>query len=66
LGTTGVSQNTEDVNAFDHITLVTYSDGAPTIANIRMDGLLDKTGKIPLNGEHYCYQASKCKEVDNE
>ncbi len=66
LGTTGGSQNAEDVNAFDHITLVTYSDGAPTIANIRMDGLLDKTGKIPLNGEHYCYQASKCKEVDNE
>jgi len=61
LGTTGGSQNPEDENAFDHITLVSFSGDGPAIANIRMDGLLDKTGKLPLNGDRYCYQASKCK-----
>lgn len=66
LATTGGGQNAEDKNAFDHITLVSYSDEGPAIANIRMDGLLNKTGKLPLNGEQYCYQASECKEVDDE
>lgn len=63
LATTGGAQNDENENAFDHITLVSYSDEGPTIANIRMDGLLNKAGKIPLNGEQYCYQASACKEA---
>lgn len=62
LGTTGGGQNPNDPNAFDHITLVSYNSDGPSIANIRMDGILDKTGKIPLNGEQYCYQASACKE----
>lgn len=66
LATTGGAQNAEDENAFDHITLVSYSDDGPAIANIRMDGLLNKTGKLPLDGEQYCYQASICKEGDSE
>ena len=62
LGTTGGSQSAIDANSFDHITLVSFSaDGRPSIANVRMDGLLDKTGKIPGDGEKYCYQASACK-----
>ncbi|MBX2941320.1 MAG: metallophosphoesterase [Cyclobacteriaceae bacterium] len=66
LGTTGGSQNAEDDYSFDHITLVSYSDEGPTIANIRMDGLLNKTGKIPLDGARYCYQASKCRNTESE
>jgi len=63
LGTTSGGQNPEDENAFDHVTLVSLSDGVPSIATLRMDGILDKTGKIPLDGEKYCYQASKCDET---
>ena len=58
LGTTGGSQTFDD--AFDHITLVSFDGGAPAIANIRMDGILDKTGRIPLGGDTLCFQASKC------
>lgn len=62
LGTTGGSQNSLDTNSFDHITLVSFTLDGPSIATIRMDGLLDKTGKIPLDGDKYCYQASTCKD----
>lgn len=62
LGTTSGGQNPKDENAFDHLTLVSFSDDGPAIANLRMDGILDKTGKIPLDGDKYCYQASKCAE----
>lgn len=62
LGTTGGGQSASDANSFDHFTFVSFgTDGRPSIANVRMDGLLDKTGKIPGDGEKYCYQASACK-----
>lgn len=64
LGTTSGGQNPKDENAFDHITLVNFVDGEPAIATLRMDGILDKTGKIPLEGDKYCYQASKCATAE--
>lgn len=60
LGTTGGSQNAQSDAAFDHVTLVTMSAGGPTISNLRLDGILDQTGHIPLDGDVRCYQASKC------
>lgn len=60
LGTTGGGQNPKDPNSFDHITLVSFMEDQPSIATLRMDGILDKTGKIPLNGDTLCFQASKC------
>ncbi|HCM76925.1 MAG TPA: hypothetical protein DIS90_11120 [Cytophagales bacterium] len=62
LGTTGGAQNAKDANAFDHITVVSFDEDGPSMANLRLEGILDKTGKIPLNGEQYCYQASACTE----
>lgn len=62
LGTTGGSQNPLKANAFDHLTLVTMDTSGPTISHIRMDGLLDKTGNIPENGNGLCFQNSKCGE----
>jgi len=47
LGTTGGSQNKTDQNAFDHITLVRM-DKTPLITHLKMDGILDETGNIPL------------------
>jgi len=60
LGTTGGSQNIKNDKAFDHLTLVTMDKDGPSISHIRMDGLLDKTGNIPENGNHLCYQKSRC------
>ena len=30
--------------------------------NLRMDGILDKSGHVPLDGDDLCYQASACAE----
>jgi hypothetical protein len=47
--------------SFDHLTLVTMDDNEPSIANLRLDGILDKTGNVPLHGDTLCFQALKCK-----
>jgi hypothetical protein len=60
MGTTGGGQNAKSNNSFDHVTLVTMSSDGPSIINLRLDGMLDKTGKIPLNGDTVCFQASRC------
>lgn len=62
LATTGGGQNAKSESSFDHITLVSMTDDGPVIANLRMDGILDKTAKIPLNGDQQCFQASECVE----
>ena len=62
LGTTGGGQNPDNEMAFDHVTLVTMIDEGPSIANLRLDGILDKTAKIPVGGEKLCFQASECGE----
>ena len=59
LGTTGGAQNAEDPNAFDHITWVKMKGGVPTMSHIRMDGILNEEGKIPLNGDTLSFQAYK-------
>lgn len=61
LGTTGGGQDPKDENAFDHVTMVVVGDGEPSIATLRMDGVLDKTGALPANGKELCFQASKCE-----
>ncbi len=63
LATTSGSQNATDDMAFDHVTLVTIAEGEPSIVNLRMDGILDKSGHIPLDGNGLCYQASACTAV---
>ena len=59
LGTTGSSQGADDQQAFDHFTLVRMATEKPVITHIRMDGILDETGKIPLGGDSLNFQASK-------
>ena len=61
LGTTGGSQGKDDINSFDHITLVRMAKEKPIITHLRMDGILDETGHIPLNGDSLSFQASKHK-----
>jgi len=62
LGTTGGGQKPDSKNAFDHLMWVTITNDGPSVANLKLGGILDKTGKIPLDGEKYCYQASQCAE----
>ena len=60
LGTTGGVQSSGQAMALDHITLVTVSGEGVDIANIRMSGIFDKTGKIPLNGDELCFEIASC------
>ncbi|MBL7852601.1 MAG: metallophosphoesterase [Cyclobacteriaceae bacterium] len=60
LGTTGGHQGADDPNSFDHVTFVTMTKEGPSIANLRLDGILDKTAHIPLKGDSVCFQASRC------
>jgi len=55
LGTTGGEWADNDTpGAFDHIMWVTMTKDGPSIANLRLDGVLDKTGKIPAGGDRLC------------
>ncbi len=47
LGTTGGYQNKSDSLAFDHITMVRMAK-KPVITHLKMAGILDETGKVPL------------------
>jgi 3',5'-cyclic AMP phosphodiesterase CpdA len=66
LGTTSGTQSTEDDMSFDHVTLVTMTDQGPSIANLRLDGILDSSGHVPLDGDDVCFQASACGVADTE
>jgi len=46
LGTTGGSQELDDSLAFDHVTLVRTAQ-KPIITHLKMDGILNETGKVP-------------------
>ena len=63
MATTGGGQDKSSGNAFDHITLVTIAEDHPSILNIRLDGMLDKTGQIPMGGDTVCFQASSCDSL---
>ena len=56
LGTTGGSHAPGKAMAIDHVTLVTMTEDGPDIANLRMSGIFDKTGKMPLNGDELCLE----------
>lgn len=59
LGTTGGSQNPANDGSYDHITLVTMNKNKPDIINVKMAGMLDKTGKIPLNGDTLKFEPTR-------
>lgn len=59
LGTTGGAQNEKDPNSFDHVTWVKMTNGIPKMSHLRMDGILNEQGQIPLNGDTLSFQAYK-------
>jgi hypothetical protein len=55
LGTTGGERAFDgSPGAVDHVMWVTMTDDGPSIANLRLDGVFDKTGHIPADGEALC------------
>ena len=66
LATTSGSQNPNNDMAFDHVTLVTMTGEGPSIVNLKLEGILDKTGHVPLGGDDLCFQASACRRPTPE
>jgi hypothetical protein len=60
LATTGGEQFPDVSMSIDHVTLVTVDDKGVDIANLRMSGIFDKTGKIPLGGDDVCFEMAVC------
>ena len=56
LGTTGGAHAPDNPMAIDQVSLVTVSEDGVDVANLRMSGIFDKTGKTPLNGDSLCLE----------
>ena len=55
LGTTGGERAFDgSEGAMDHVMWVRMTKDGPSIANLRLDGVLDKTGHVPAGGEKLC------------
>ena len=63
LGTTGGAQSDQDPNSFDHISWVKMVGGRPVISHIRMDGILNEAGEIPIGGDTLSFQAYRPNPV---
>lgn len=61
LGTTGGGQNPADSMALDHLTLVTMTADGPSIAHLRLEGILGPDGRLPLGGDSLCFTAARCR-----
>ncbi len=51
LATTGGAFFPDLGQSMDHLMLVTIDGEGATLVNLKLDGILDKTGRIPLNGD---------------
>lgn len=64
LATTGGVQLPQYGRSMDHVTLVTVDNEGVDIANLLMEGILDKTGRIPLNGNELCFESTRCPQTE--
>ena len=62
LATTGGEHFPDLALSIDHVTLVTVDDKGVDIANLRMSGIFDKTGHIPLGGDDMCFEKAACRD----
>lgn len=60
LATTGGVFLPENGPAFDHVMLVTVIGDEVTLANLRLSGILDKTGALPGQGADLCLAHEDC------
>jgi hypothetical protein len=66
LATTGGVQFPKKGRSVDHVTLVTVDGDGVDIANLKLSGILDKTGHIPLEGDDVCFEAAVCGGTHQE
>ncbi len=60
LGTTGGERGFDgSEGAIDHFMWITMTKDGPSIANLRLDGVLDKTARVPANGAALCLDYGK-------
>jgi predicted phosphodiesterase len=64
LATTGGVFMPAEGRSVDHIMLVTVDDNGVDIANLLLQGILDKTGQLPLDGDALCLDALDCPNDD--
>jgi hypothetical protein len=62
LATTGGLQFPDLGRSADHLTWVTVDDDGVEIATLLMEGILDRTGRIPAGGDTLCFEAARCGE----
>ncbi|MFT4769967.1 MAG: 3',5'-cyclic AMP phosphodiesterase CpdA [Glaciecola sp.] len=60
LATTGGVFLPDSGSSMDHLVWVTVDKSGAYIANLKMSGILDKSGKRPLNGEDLCLNPEDC------
>lgn len=60
LGTTGGGQDARNPMSFDHLTMVAMTEQGPSIAHLKLDGILGNDGRIPRGGDSLCFRASGC------
>ncbi len=66
LATTGGVQLPDEGRSMDHVTLVTVTESGADIVNLLMNGILDKTGHIPLGGDDVCFESAVCGEEQQQ
>ena len=66
LATTGGVQLPDEGRSMDHVTLVTVSESGADIVNLLMNGILDKTGHIPLGGDDVCFESVLCGDPQQQ
>jgi len=62
LATTGGEQFPGVPMSMDHVTLVTVDDEGVDIANLKMSGIFDKMGHVPLDGDNVCFEFLSCDD----
>jgi predicted phosphodiesterase len=58
----GGAFSTYEGPSFDHLMLVTVDSDGVSLANLRMDGILDKTGHVPLGGDDLVFEELRQSE----
>jgi predicted phosphodiesterase len=66
LATTGGVQFPNRERSVDHVTLVTVDSAGVDIANLKLSGIFDKTGHIPLEGDDVCFDIAVCGGTHQE
>ncbi len=66
LATTGGEQFPKLGRSMDHLMLVTVDSSGVSIANLLMEGILDKTGHIPLDGDDLVFERPLVDKEERE